>query len=120
MKNIKNFLIVLLFTQMSLVFAEDSFYPSIGRHRTIDEVDRSKYYEYKERLKERRVYALETRRQLNAGKVHRYWTAIRVPLNYGTYYNHPYRYYYYHRYGRYDRYNYRDADVSVNVYLERN
>jgi hypothetical protein len=82
MKNIKNFLIVLLFTQMSLVFAEDSFYPSIGRHRTIDEVDRSKYYEYKERLKERRVYALETRRQLNAGKVHRYWTAIRVYPNY--------------------------------------
>ena len=67
---------------MSLVFAEDSFYPSIGRHRTIDEVDRSKYYEYKERLKERRVYALETRRQLNAGKVHRYWTAIRVYPNY--------------------------------------
>ncbi len=117
MKNIRNFVIGLLFIQLSPVFAQ---YPSMGRHRTIDEVDRSKYYEYKDRLRERRIYALDTRRQLNAGKVHRYWTAIRVPLNYGSYYPRLYRYGYYNRYNRYDRANYSDADVSVNVYLDRN
>ncbi len=37
---------------------------------------------YKERLKERRVYALQLRREINAARPPaRGWTAVRVPVN---------------------------------------
>ncbi len=39
------------------------------------------YYEYKQRRADRRAYALDARRQMNSGKVHRYWTAVAVPYN---------------------------------------
>jgi len=112
--------VFILVVASSPTLLSEDYYPSMGKHKTIDEVDRSKYYEYKDRLKERRIYALETRRQLNAGKVHRYWTAIRVPVNYGVYFPRLYRYGYYNRYNGYNRNNYSDADVNVNIYLDRN
>jgi len=76
--------LLLMFVLIANTCIAEDYTPTISRTRSIDEVDRSKYNEYKERLKERRDYALETRRQLNAGKVHRYWTAIRVPVNVGV------------------------------------
>tara|TARA_R110002110_G_C13180894_1_gene693564 strand:- start:272 stop:499 length:228 start_codon:yes stop_codon:yes gene_type:complete len=48
----------------------------------MEEVDRSKFYAYKERMKQRRVDALELRRIYNSGKVHTYWTAMVYPRYY--------------------------------------
>jgi hypothetical protein len=87
----------LMFALLADACVAEDYYPMISRPRSMDEVDRTKFYDYQDRLKERRIYALEARRQLNAGKVHRYWTAIRV---YPTYY---YRYNYYPAYNTYRR-----------------
>jgi len=54
----------------------------MSRPRTMEEVDRSKFYAYKERMKQRRVDALELRRIYNSGKVHTYWTAMVYPRYY--------------------------------------
>ena len=63
---------------------------SISRTRSIDEVDRSKFYAYKERMDVRRDRALELRRAYNSEKVHTYWTAMVYPRYYPRYY--PYNY----------------------------
>ena len=57
----------------------------ISRPRTIQEVDRNKFHAYKERLKQRKLDALEVRRAYNSGKVHKYWTAVVYPT-YNPYY----------------------------------
>jgi hypothetical protein len=105
----RSFIVFVALFSCSVTLADD-FTPMISRPRSMDEVDRNKFYDYKERLKERRIYALETRRQLNAGKVHRYWTAIRV---YPDYY---YRYNYYpnYNYSRVERY--RLEEIYNNSY----
>ena len=54
----------------------------------MEEVDRSKFYAYKDRMKQRRSSALELRSIYNSGKVHKYWTAVVYPT-YNPYY---YRY----------------------------
>ena len=43
--------------------------------------DQAKYDAYKQRRAERRVYALNARRAMNAGKVHVYRTAVVIPYN---------------------------------------
>ena len=45
----------------------------------MEEVDRSKFYAYKDRMKQRRSSALELRSIYNSGKVHKYWTAVVYP-----------------------------------------
>ena len=80
----KIFLLLLLFC--SAVKSEDRL--MISRERTMSEVDRSRFDDYKERRRARYYNALAVRRQLNAGKVHRYWTAV-IP------YYHPSAYYRY-------------------------
>ena len=52
----------------------------------MEEVDRSKFYAYKDRMKQRRVDALELRRIYNSDKVHKYWTAMVYPRYYPNYY----------------------------------
>ena len=59
---------------------------SMSRPRTMEEVDRSKFYAYKDRVKQRRHSALEARRIYNSGKVHKYWTAMVYPRYYPNYY----------------------------------
>tara|TARA_Y100000592_G_scaffold94551_1_gene159510 strand:+ start:920 stop:1147 length:228 start_codon:yes stop_codon:yes gene_type:complete len=51
----------------------------------MEEVDRSKFYAYKDRMKEKRSNAIELRKIYNSGKVHRYWTAVVYP-RYNPYY----------------------------------
>jgi len=58
----------------------------MSRPRTIEEVDRSKFHAYKDRMKQRRENALEVRRIYNSGKVHKYWTAMVYPRYYPSYY----------------------------------
>ncbi len=58
----------------------------MSRPRTMEEVDRSKFYAYKERMDARRDRALELRRAYNSGKVHTYWTARVYPRYYPYYY----------------------------------
>jgi hypothetical protein len=61
---------------------DDDFKFALGRPRKIHEVNRSLYVEYLDRRKERRVYALDMRRQLNSMKgPHVYRTAIAMPIN---------------------------------------
>jgi hypothetical protein len=62
-------------------FAQDSYIPVISKARTMEEVDRTKFEEYKYRRYSRWRSAIETRRELNAGKVHRYWTAVPYYVN---------------------------------------
>lgn len=81
----RSFMVFAFLISSSFVIAEDNT-SMISRVRSMNEVDRSKYYEYKDRLSYKRAYALEARRELNAGKVHKYWTAIRVPINISGYY----------------------------------
>ncbi len=79
------------FTLLSLlliIFCGNCFGEQLlmSRPRSKQEVDRSKFYDYKSRLKQRRADALSVRSQNNAGKVHKYWTAMVYPVKYNTYY----------------------------------
>ncbi len=58
----------------------------MSRPRSMQEVDRSKLYDYKYRLRQRKTNALEARRVYNSGKTHKYWTAIVYPRYYPLYY----------------------------------
>lgn len=64
----------------------------MSRPRTIKEVDRSKFYAHKDRIKQRREKGLEARRIYNSSKVHKYWTATVYPVNYNRYYYNTGRY----------------------------
>jgi len=85
---VKRFIILLIISLFPLVSNAEQLLMS--RPRTMEEVDRSKFYAYKERMKQRRVDALELRRIYNSGKVHTYWTAMVYPRYYPRYY--PYNY----------------------------
>jgi hypothetical protein len=82
----KIFLLLILIS--SPVNSEDGL--MISRTRSMDEVDRQRFYEYKERRRARYYDALAIRRQLNAGKVHKYWTAIIPYYHTPTYYRYNY------------------------------
>jgi len=58
----------------------------MSRPRSKDEVSKSKFYAYKDRMNQRRSSALELRRIYNSGKVHKYWTAMVYPVRYNSYY----------------------------------
>lgn len=81
----RSFIIFVLLS--SICFADDPYIPQISRIRTMQEVDRSKFEEYKYRRYSRWRDAIDIRREMNKDKVHRYWTAIRV---YPTYYRYNY------------------------------
>jgi hypothetical protein len=74
----KKLILFLLLTPVTS-FAQDGFVSQISRVRSIDEVDRSKFDEYRYRRYSRWRNAIDTRREMNAGKVHRYWTAVIPP-----------------------------------------
>ena len=80
----KRFIILLIMSLLPLVSSGEQLLMS--RPRTMEEVDRSKFYAYKDRMKQRRVYGLEARRIYNSGKVHKYWTAMVYPRYYPNYY----------------------------------
>ena len=79
----KRFILLLIFSLLPLVCSAEQLLMS--RPRTIEEVDRSKFYAYKDRMKEKRSNAIELRRIYNSGKVHKYWTAVVYP-RYNPYY----------------------------------
>tara|TARA_Y100000389_G_C17401306_1_gene485494 strand:- start:277 stop:591 length:315 start_codon:yes stop_codon:yes gene_type:complete len=81
MKRFSILLIIILFP-----LASSGEQLSMSRPRSIQEVDRAKFYAYKERMKQRRSSALELRRVYNSGKVHKYWTAMVYPRYYPYYY----------------------------------
>lgn len=102
----KRFIVLLILSLFPLVCIAEQ--PLINRTRTIEEVDRSKFYAYKDRMKQRRSSALELRRIYNSGKVHKYWTAVVYPRYYPYYYRYApvyrverseYRYDYQYNYG---------------------
>lgn len=80
----KSFIILLIISLFPLVSSGEQLLMS--RPRTMEEVDRTKFYAYKDRMKQRKVYALEARRIYNSGKVHKYWTAMVYPRYYPDYY----------------------------------
>lgn len=80
----KRLIILLIISLFPLVSSAEQLLMS--RPRTMQEVDRSKFYAYKDRMKQRRSSALELRRIYNSGKVHKYWTAMVYPRYYPNYY----------------------------------
>ena len=80
----KRFIILLIISLFPLVSSAEQLLMS--RPRTMQEVDRSKFYAYKDRIKQRRSSALELRRIYNSGKVQKYWTAMVYPRYYPNYY----------------------------------
>ncbi len=80
----KRFILLLILLLFPLVCSAEQLLMS--RPRTMQEVDRSKFYAYKDRMKQRRSSALELRRIYNSGKVHKYWTAMVYPRYYPNYY----------------------------------
>ena len=114
----KRFFLILIFCLISSVcFSEEPMCELVlneprqllmSRPRTMEEVDRSKFYAYKDRMKQKRSSALELRRIYNSGKVHKYWTAVVYPRYYPYYYQYvptyrversEYRYDYQYSYG---------------------
>lgn len=102
----KRFIVLLIICLFPLACSAEQ--PLINRTRTIEEVDRSKFYAYKYRMDQRRSSALELRRIYNSGKVHKYWTAVVYPRYYPYYYRYTpvyrverseYRYDYQYNYG---------------------
>ncbi len=77
---------ILLLTLLLFPLACSAEQLLMSRPRTMQEVDRSKFYAYKDRMKQRRSSALELRRIYNSGKVHKYWTAMVYPRYYPNYY----------------------------------
>lgn len=80
----KRFVLLLILCLFPLVCRAEQLLMS--RPRTMEEVDRSKFYAYKDRMKQRRQDALAKRRIYNSGKVHKYWTAMVYPRYYPYYY----------------------------------
>jgi hypothetical protein len=64
----------------------------MSRPRSSNEVDRSKFYDYKSRRKEKKENALSLRHQNYSEKTHKYWTAIVYPVNYNRHYYNTGRY----------------------------
>ena len=66
--------LVLLAFAPALAEAKDNG-PQISRKRSIEEVNRQRLLDYRERLHQRHLAALEARRKLNATKLHVYYRA---------------------------------------------
>ena len=102
----KRFILLLIFSLLPLVCSAEQLL--MTRPRTREEGDRSKFYAYNDRMKQRRSSALELRRIYNSGKVQKYWTAVVYPRYYPYYYRYTpvyrverseYRYDYQYNYG---------------------
>lgn len=73
----RHLLMILALLVTSRAIGQDVFIskPSGSEH------NEALFQAYKNRLNERRSVALSIRREMNAGKVHRYWTAIPVTVD---------------------------------------